>query len=130
MGFFLSKGMSKVSPTSRTLQLLKKENKLVDIVEKWNSFTQQRKDVFGFIDIIALDPEKKETWGIQCTSTGNMNARVKKILTECRDAALIWLKAGNHIEVIGWSKTGPAGKRKLWNAKRRTILLEDFTQPQ
>ena len=113
-----------MTPTSRTLNLLRKEGKIVDVTEKWNSFTRQRKDLFGFIDIIAI--EKNQTWGIQCTSTGNISARIKKITTECKDNALAWLKAGNHIEVIGWSKKGLKGKRKTWQATRKIVDFVDF----
>jgi hypothetical protein len=113
-----------MTPTSRTLKLLRSEDKVAGISEHWNCFTNQRKDLFGFIDIVALGD--KQTWGIQCTSTGNISARIKKITTECRELALAWLKAGNLIEVIGWSKKGAKGKRKLWQPTRKTITLENF----
>lgn len=114
------------TPTSRTLKLLRTEGKVSEVSEKWNSFTHQRKDLFGFIDIVALDAENKTTWGIQCTSTGNMKARVKKIQTECRINATAWLNAGNKIEVIGWSKKGERGKRKLWQPTRILITIKDM----
>jgi len=114
------------TPTSRTLKLLRDEKKVVNIVEYWNSFTRQRKDLFGFIDIIALDLETKKTWGVQCTSTSNMSARVKKICTECTEYSLAWLKSGNHIEVIGWAKKAVGkGKRLTWQPTRRVLTLED-----
>jgi len=113
-----------MSPTSRTLELLRKEGKVADVAERWNSFTRQRRDLFGFLDVIALG--ENETWGIQCTSTGNISARVKKICGECRENALAWLNAGNKIEVIGWSKKGARGKRKTWQPVRRVISKKDF----
>lgn len=116
------------SPTSRTLQLLKKEGRISQVVEHWNCFTHQRKDLFGFIDIVSLNLETKETWGVQCTSTSSMSARVKKICNECAEYAKSWLKAGNRIEVIGWSKKGAKGKRKLWTPSRREITLEDLKE--
>jgi hypothetical protein len=115
-----------MTPTSRTIKLLKSEGKTIAIAEYWNSFTRQRKDLFGFIDIVALGDNK--TWGIQCTSTGNISARIKKITTVCRESALAWLKAGNAIEVIGWSKKGSKGKRKLWQSTRRDITVIDFEE--
>ena len=114
------------SPTSRSLKLLKDEGKLAEVVERWNAFTKQRKDFLGFIDILAVDPSTKTTWGIQCTSTGNMNARINKICTECNEYATIWINAGNSIEVIGWSKKGAKGKRKTWQSKRKIITLSDL----
>lgn len=115
-----------MTPTSRTLKLIRNEGKIAAVVEHWNAFTRQRKDLLGFIDIVALDTSEKCTWGIQCTSTGNMSARIQKILNECRDNAKAWLSAGNKIEVIGWSKKGEKGKRKTWQSKRKEITLEDF----
>lgn len=118
------------TPTSRTLALLRKEKKIAEVTEKWNPFTHQRKDLLGFIDLIALDVHEKATWGVQCTSTGNVNARIKKIKNECRENALAWLNAGNKIEVIGWSKKGAKGKRKLWTAVRIEIKLADFSEEE
>ena len=115
-----------MTPTSRTLKLLRDEGKIAEVSEKWNCFTNQRKDLFGFIDIVALDMEAKTTWGIQCTSTSNVNARIKKICIECRENALAWLKAGNSIEVIGWSKKGAKGKRKLWQPRREVLTIQDI----
>lgn len=115
-----------MTPTSRTLNLLRKEGKLVEVVEKWNPFSGQRKDLFGFIDILAIDVENKQTWGIQCTSRSNVNARKTKICEECREASLKWLQAGNFIEIIGWSKKGAKNKRKTWQSYRIIITIKDF----
>jgi hypothetical protein len=106
--------------------LLRDEGKIAEVTEKWNAFTSQRKDLFGFIDIVALDVEGKTTWGIQCTSTGNVKARINKICNECKDNATAWLKTGNKIEVIGWAKKGKKGKRKLWQATRKIITIDEM----
>ncbi len=107
------------SPTSRTLQLFKKDNWLIEVTEKFNCFTKQRKDLFGFIDLIAI--RSGLTVGIQATSTPNMSARIKKIKGECFQAALKWLQAGNVIIVIGWSK-----KKNRWVEKIVEITAETF----
>lgn len=113
-----------ISPTQRTLELLRSEGKLAEVVERWNSHARRRVDLFGFIDIVAM--KHKGMWGIQCTSTANLASRRVKIKTECRDAALAWLETDAWIEIIGWSKKGPRGKRKLWTPTRRVITLEDL----
>ena len=100
-------------PSQRTIQKLKKEGWLVASVEKYNSFIHQRFDCFGFIDILAL--KGKETLAIQATSTGNINARVEKILASSNYA--IVKKAGWRVECWGFSKKGKKGKRKLWQPK-------------
>jgi len=100
------------TPTARTLAWLKKQGYTAGVVEKWIPQTRQRKDLFGFIDLIAI--REGETVGIQATSTGNMASRVKKIMDS--EHMPTWLLAGNKLWVVGWAKRGKAGKRKLWTA--------------
>lgn len=111
-----------MTPAARTLALLKDEGKLVQSVERYNSFSKTRKDLFGFIDIIAIEPGV--TWGIQCTTKASMSAHYKKICTECEDEAIAWLEAGNRIELIGWYEDLTAWPR--WTAIRREITMQDL----
>jgi hypothetical protein len=115
-----------VTPTSRSLALLRKEGLLAEVVEKWNSFSRTKKDLLGFIDIVALAPEKGVTWGVQCTTADNLAARVRKITMECREAAEAWLRCGNKIAVIGWAKRGPRGCRKFWTPVSREVTVADL----
>lgn len=86
-------------------------------------------DLFGVIDIIAIDPTAphgQQTIGIQATSggTGGSHAPHRaKIQAAIRDNAEVrlWLGAGNRLELWSWAKQG-AGKRKLW-----TLRVEVFT---
>jgi hypothetical protein len=90
------------------------------VTEHWNAFAKIRKDLFGFIDILAirtipdldaLDPHERVlaienklrmTVGVQTTSYGNMSARVKKINES--PILPILKKAGWKIVVHGWKK--------------------------
>lgn len=110
------------TPTSRTLEALRKQGYEADVVERFNSFTKQRKDFYGCIDLIATKPG--ECIGVQCTSGSNAASRVTKILAEPR--ALSWLQAGNKLQVWGWAKRGPKGKRKLWSTSIKEITETDF----
>ncbi len=101
-----------VSPTQRTLKYLRDKGYIVAIAESYNFFTKQRKDLFGFIDLVAL--KDGEIIGVQCTSRSNVSARIKKI--KGLDAHKQWLDAGGKIQVIGWGKTGKT-KRKIWTAR-------------
>ena len=85
---------------------------------------RRRIDLFGFIDIVALDGHPG-LLGIQATTTSNAPARVTKILEECTEAALEWLAAGNRVEVWGWAKRGLKDKRKLWTLKRYSVEIVD-----
>ena len=71
-----------------------------EVVERWNAFARIRQDLFGIIDIVALD--EQQTLGVQTTSWTNVSARVKKIADSSHLPAL--LRAGWVLEVHGWKK--------------------------
>lgn len=71
-----------------------------EVVERWNAFARIRQDLFGIIDIVALD--EQQTLGVQTTSWTNVSARVKKITDSPHLPAL--LRAGWVLEVHGWKK--------------------------
>ena len=102
-----------MTPTQRSLALLREEGYTVAIVEKWNPHVRIRQDLFGFIDLLAI--RKGETLAVQTTSTG-VSSRIKKImesdyLPKVRDA-------GWRIVVHGWRK----------NSKGRYVLrIEDIS---
>ena len=112
------------SPTSRTVNYLAKQGIRAGNVER---FVKQagpfgkRYDLFGFIDVIACYPNCIA--GLQVTSTGNMGARIKKIMEERPEEAKDFLNSTGKIEVWGWAKRGKAGKRKLWTPKVIEIYL-------
>lgn len=112
------------SPTQRTLAWLRLNGFMVGSVEKWIPQTKQRVDLFGFIDLVAVHDDETGCLGIQATSASNMASRQDKILS--LDSAHRWLKAGNRIWVVGWSKKGAAGQRKLWTPTTKIITREQF----
>jgi hypothetical protein len=89
-----------MSPTQRTIKVLKEDGWSVAIVEYWNPFARRRVDLFGFIDILALKGD--ETLALQVTSGTNVSARVKKITDHANIAAV--RDAGWRVEVWGWRK--------------------------
>ncbi len=92
--------MSGKSPTQRSLEKLRAEGYLCQIVERWNPHARIRQDLFGIGDILCLRDE--ETLLVQTTSRGNVSARVKKIAESEHLPAI--LRAGWKIEVHGWGK--------------------------
>lgn len=90
------------SPTSRSLELLRKRGWRVDVVERrLGSFVT--KDLFGFIDLLAIKDE--EVLAVQTTSSSNVAARVKKIGSVDLEGALADVrKLGWSIHVHGWAK--------------------------
>lgn len=107
------------SPTQRSLAYLRKNNYHCQVVEKFNQYAMVRIDLFGFIDILAMKEGEKGLIGIQTTSTGNLSARVKKIM----DLPIhkVWLNTGNKIILHGWAKRGARGKVKHWTLKEIEI---------
>lgn len=110
------------SPTSRTLDWLRKRGYTCQVVERFNKFANVRVDLFGIIDIVAMDPVRGRIIGVQSTSGDNVVARLNKAKDEPR--LVEWLSCGGHFEVHGWRKTGARGKRKLWNVRRVIAELE------
>jgi len=67
----------KTSPTQLTLKELRKATDCVQVVEHWCQFSRRRKDLFGFVDVLAV--AGNETIAVQTTSWANVGARVKEM---------------------------------------------------
>ena len=103
------------SPTSRTLAYLRKQGYIAQVVEKFNYFTKQRKDLFNVIDIVAVHPDYIGVLGVQVTSRAHIPERVQKVKEE--PIMKFWLDAKNRLEVHGWGLMGKLGKRKKYEIK-------------
>ena len=88
-----------MTPTQRSLAALRELGYLVEVVEKWNSFTRTRKDLWGWADLLAI--RRGEVLAVQVTSEGVGN-RVKKVM----DSETIGRvrEAGVRVEIHGWRK--------------------------
>lgn len=82
------------------------------------------KDLFGFIDVLAVVPGHPGVVGLQVTSDACLQRRIKKITTECDSAARKFLEAQNYIEVWGYKRV-MVGKRVSWDARRFTVIRDD-----
>lgn len=67
---------TKVSPTQRSLAHLRELGYHVEVVEKWNSFTKQRKDLWGWADLLAI--KKGEVLAVQVTASA-VSDRIKRL---------------------------------------------------
>jgi hypothetical protein len=115
------------SPTQRSLARLKSDGWTVCIVEKYIPMIKQRKDAFGFGDLLACKIGQPGALLVQTTSGSNAANRANKIFGIAE--AGIWLAAGNRIVVHGWAKRGPRGKRKVWSCVETEIRADDI-QPE
>lgn len=121
------------SPTKRTLAHYRDRGFVAEVVERYNRFSNRRKDLFGFADIIAI--HDSAIVAVQCTSQSHAANRIAKIRGECRDNARAWLNAGGLIHVVGWrrlvktivrKKDGVKRKVKRWEPRIETVTLEDL----
>lgn len=83
---------------------------MAEVVEKFNSFTKTRKDLWGIIDILAI--RKDEVLGVQTTSYGDVSKRVKKIADSEHIGAI--REAGVRVVVHGWKRNL---KTKRWEVR-------------
>ena len=76
------------------------------VVEKFNQYAGKfgiRQDLFGFIDVIVMDPERGLI-GVQCCARSGHAAHRRKILEERTEYAMEWLRCGGSIEIWSWAK--------------------------
>jgi hypothetical protein len=116
-----------MSPTQRSLKLLREAGWTCEIVENFNSFTKQRKDLFGFADLLCIKEGAKPLL-VQVTASG-WAARRGKILAI--PTARVCLRSGFDIQVHGWRKLlkKRGGKARVWTPKIIDILEKDFDEP-
>jgi hypothetical protein len=94
------------SPTQRSLKVLRQRGLLADVVERWIPRVNKRKDLYGFIDILAIGEGR--IVGVQATSASNMASRISKIANHPNLGAV--RGAGIEIWVYGWRKNS----KGLW----------------
>ncbi|SRR6266581_4195798 len=110
-----------MSPTARSLLHLRKRGCLAATVERWNAYAKVRQDLWGFADILAIEPGRRGCLFVQACATGDQAKRLAKLKAEPRVSRC--LKAGNRVAVWGWSKRGQRDKRKLWLLSETRVTL-------
>ena len=117
--------MKGLSPTQRTLKALREQGAIADITERYIAPIHIRKDLFGFIDILALVPGKGIV-GIQCTSDAHRADHRTKILEN--EIMPEWIKYGGKVELWTWGKhkLQRGGKAERWSANIEEINLEKY----
>jgi len=123
----MAKGLS---PTQRTLRELRNQGRICGIVERFNQYVGPhgiRQDLFGFIDLIALCPERGII-GVQCCGQTGHKSHLVKITEERTEEALAWLECGGKIELWSWRKVKlkRGGKALRWQPRIEEITREHF----
>ncbi len=125
-----------MTPTQRTMRELRNQGRVCAVVEKWNAFAKKpgqdgppgiRVDLFGIIDIIALDPERGVV-GVQCCGQ-DFAGHFRKITVEKAQETTDWLSTpGTVLELWAWRKVKKVrgGKAMIWQPRIREISLDDI----
>lgn len=92
--------------------MLREAGYTVYVVEHFNAFAKVRRDLFGFIDIVAMHPDIPGILGVQTTTGSHLAERKKK--AEALLAYHLWIKTGNVVEFHGWRKILTGKKRREW----------------
>jgi hypothetical protein len=97
-----------MSPTQRSLALLRKQGWLVGTVERYNPYSRTRHDLYDLFDLVAV--RENEILFVQTTSASNVSSRIKKI-TNHPDTPFI-RKCGAFLHIHGWGK-----KKGRWECR-------------
>ena len=116
-----------MTPTQRTLAAMRENGRVCGIVEKFNRFVGAhgiRQDLFGFLDILAIDPVDGII-GIQSCGS-SFSEHVRKIEGELPPEAVEFLKHAQ-AELWGWRKIKlkRGGKAERWTPRIADIVLEE-----
>lgn len=106
-----------MSPTQRTLALLRANGYKAAVVEHWNHYAKIRQDLFGCIDIVAVGHGR--TLGVQACASASISARTAKMGKAIALPELVG--AGWEMLVIGWRK--PANARSWVSRTVRVYYL-------
>lgn len=118
------------SPTQRTIAAQAPLGRVCEIVEKFNYHVMRgdggfgiRQDLFGFLDILALDPESGIV-GIQSCGQ-DWSGHVTKLRVERKEIVIRWLQAGARCELWGWRKVKAkrGGKQMVWRPRIGDVIL-------
>lgn len=101
-----------VTTTQRSLKLMRDRGYYAESVERFNSFTKRKHDLFGFVDILCL--KEGEVLGVQTTSLSNASTRRSKIIDH--ENFKIVMASGIKIVVHGWVK-----RESRWTVKEIVI---------
>ncbi len=106
-----------MTPTQRTLKLMRERGWHAEVTEKWIPGANIRKDLWTFCDVLCLHPESGEILAVQTTSASNISSRIKKI-RDCELTPTV-RKCGIGIHVHGWAK--PVKGRRCWSVVERDL---------
>ena len=120
--------MANLTPTQRTLRALRQQGLVCAVVEKWNAHARVRQDLFGIVDVIALDPARGFI-GVQCTGANGWSDHWQKLTVDKAQEVLQWLETpGGVVELWAWRqiKAKRGGKALIWQPRIAEITIRDL----
>jgi predicted TIM-barrel fold metal-dependent hydrolase len=108
-----------MTPTQRTLKACREQGRITGVVERFNAFVGEfgiRQDLFGFIDIICIDPVDGIIAVQSCGQ--DFSGHIHKLTEERNEAVFEWLKHAK-VELWGWRKIklNRGGKAERWSPR-------------
>lgn len=136
-----------ILPGQRSMMFLRRQGApLVASVGKWNPHARfarkdgsiqegARQDLWGFIDVIAVEKGLRGILGVQATTAAHVSDRLEKILygrakglqkgksggPRLVDRAFHFVMAGNRLEIHGWSRK--RGNDGHWRHTVKRVLV-------
>ena len=113
------------------MRALRAQGVLCAVVEKFNPYGGKfgvRQDLFGIVDVLALDPSRGFL-GVQCCAGSGLSAHVKKLTEEKAQECIDWLQTpGGCLEIWAWRKlkVKRGGKAVRWMPHVEEITLESL----
>jgi len=117
-----------MTPSARSTRHLRELGWHVATVEQRIPHTFITRDMFGWIDLLAVHPEHG-ILGIQVTSDSHLANRVAKARTVAGPLTACLL-SGMKLVVHGWAKRGPRGEPKRWTLREVAISVADLQPDQ
>jgi hypothetical protein len=121
----MAKGLS---PTQRTMRHLRDQGSVCAVVEHFNPYVGEhgiRQDLFGIIDVLALDPTG--VWGIQCCGT-DYRSHIEKLTVLKAQETTDWLNTpGTRLFIYSWRKVKlqRGGKAMRWSPRISEVKFKD-----
>ena len=98
-----------MTPTQRTLSLVRKWGWLPAMVERWIPGAHIRRDAYGWIDALALDVASGRLWGVQSTGE-DFAGHLAKLRGEAAPMVKAWYLCGGCALLVGWRPLKRGGR--------------------
>lgn len=114
------------SQSARSMGLLRDSGYFVEKVEQVVHGTFIKRDLFGFIDLLAIRADTPGSLGVQVCASDRFADHVAKV--RLLEAAWAWLRAGNRVHVHSWRKRRERHPvTRKWGIKRWAVVVMELS---